>query len=172
MIALFYGGASSGKSSRAEDFAVCKNAEGENSTLFYLATMQPYGSEGARRIENHKEKRSGKGFVVIEKYTDIADIEVSGGCVLLECLGNLLANEMFKQTPKSDVVGHVCDSVLQLSKKCDNLIMVSSDLSGGCENPSPETLEYIKNMEKINSLLTKISDKVYRVCVGIAICEK
>ncbi len=180
MIALFYGGASSGKSSLAENFAVAKNAEiaiksksqHENKKLTYLATMIPFGKEGARRIENHKKKREGKGFDVCEKFTNIGEAEISSGTVLLECVGNLLANEMFREEKKADVADFVLQSVKQLSEKCDNLILVSSDLSDGCENPSKETLEYIKINEKINKMICEIADEVYRVCVGIAIKEK
>ncbi len=167
MIALFYGGASSGKSSLAEDFAVKKASE-SGGKLCYVATMIPFGSEGERRVASHLKKREGKGFSLCEKYTDIQDAEVSK-TVLLECVGNLVANEMFAENPKSDVCEYILQGIKQLSKKCDNLIIVSSDLSGGCENPSEETLEYIKNIEKINCGIANFADKTFRVCVGIAV---
>ncbi|MFI3167724.1 MAG: bifunctional adenosylcobinamide kinase/adenosylcobinamide-phosphate guanylyltransferase [Bacillota bacterium] len=196
MIALFYGGASSGKSKLAEDFAVAKNAQAQQNaeiqenaemqqnaqaqqnaealkSLTYLATMQPFGDAGKRRIENHKKKREGKGFEVCEQFTDIANANVNSGTVLLECVGNLLANEMFSV---ENIPQNVCEIILsgieKLSQKCDNLIIVSSDLSGGCENPTAETLEYINNMQKINSGICEICNEVYRVCVGIAIKQK
>ncbi len=170
MIALFYGGSSSGKSSLAENFAVEKC---ENGKLCYLATMIPFGSEGERKVESHKQKREGKGFDVCEKFTDIASANINGGTVLLECVGNLVANEMFdKQGVKTDVVRHIANGIKQLSKKCENLVLVSSDISEISENLSAETLEYIKNLNEINREISKFCDEVYRVCVGIAIKEK
>ncbi len=170
MIALFYGGSSSGKSSHAENFAV---KMGGNGKLCYLATMIPFGSEGERKVESHKQKREGKGFETCEKFTDIASGNVNGGTVLLECLGNLVANEMFDDNGvKTDVASHIANGIKQLSEKCENLVLVSSDISETSETLSSETLEYIKNLNEINREISKFCDEVYRVCVGIAIKEK
>ncbi len=173
MIALFYGGASSGKSEIAENFAVEINA-GSGRPLVYLATMLPYGDEGKRKILSHQRKREGKGFEVVEQFYDIGNTPVVGGTVLFECVGNILANEMFVEGKGRK---HVCEYILvgikQLAAKCENLIIVSNDLSDGGEGLTQSSIDYINNLEKINKeLATRIADEVYCVRVGIPIVKK
>ena len=51
MLILVTGGSASGKSEYAEQ-GITMLHKGKN-TLLYLATMQPYGEEGAARLEKH-----------------------------------------------------------------------------------------------------------------------
>ncbi len=174
MIALFYGGASSGKSEIAENFAVQKNLECGGKPLIYMATMLPYGEEGKRKIAAHKRKRNGKGFEVVEQFYDIGNTPALGGTVLFECIGNILANEMFCEGGiKKHVVEFILVGLKQLASKCDNLIIVSNDLSDGGDSVTKSTIEYITNLEKINKeIATCIADEVYCVRVGIPIKRK
>ena len=52
MVILVTGGASSGKSAFGEDLARSLKTE-EKTRLIYLATMEPFGEEGRRRIQRH-----------------------------------------------------------------------------------------------------------------------
>ena len=92
---LVTGGSGSGKSAWAEN-RVIENGQGP---YVYLATMRPQGEDAEERIRRHREMRAGKGFVTLERYTDLDELtlpaELRGGTVLLEDLSNLLANEMF-----------------------------------------------------------------------------
>ncbi|MFI3129014.1 MAG: bifunctional adenosylcobinamide kinase/adenosylcobinamide-phosphate guanylyltransferase [Bacillota bacterium] len=174
MIALFYGGASSGKSEIAENFAVEKNLGCGGKPLIYMATMLPYSEEGKRKIVSHKRKRSGKGFEVVEQFYDIGNTPVIGGTVLFECVGNILANEMFCE---GGIKKHVNEFILvglkQLAAKCDNLVIVSNDLSDGGDAVTESTIRYITNLEIINKeIATNIADEVYCVRVGIPIVKK
>ena len=94
---LVIGGSGSGKSAYAEKVALECQKEKRH---FYLATMHVFGEEGQKKVERHKRMRAGKGFVTIEQPTDIMQClpalrEAGGGVVLLECMSNLAANEMF-----------------------------------------------------------------------------
>lgn len=173
LVALFYGGASSGKSEIAEDFAVKKN-HGSGRALVYVATMLPYGEEGQRKIQSHKRKREGKGFEVVEQFYDVGNTPVHGGTVLFECVGNILANEMFiKDGGSKHVVEYILVAIKQLAAKCDNLIIVSNDLSDGGDSMTKKTIEYINNIEKINKEIAAcLADEVYCVRVGIPIMRK
>ena len=94
MLVLVTGGAASGKSAHAERLLCAAAPAGER---LYLATMQPFGEAAARRITRHRELRRGKGFVTAERCLGLAGFapprRFEG--VLLECLPNLLANEVF-----------------------------------------------------------------------------
>ena len=54
MLILVTGGSASGKSEYAEQ-CITMLHKGKN-TLLYLATMQPYGEEGAARVEKHRKQ--------------------------------------------------------------------------------------------------------------------
>ena len=58
MMHLVTGASASGKSAYAEDLLVlAKSAE-----KYYIATMRPWGAEGAARVKKHRAMREGKGF--------------------------------------------------------------------------------------------------------------
>jgi adenosylcobinamide kinase/adenosylcobinamide-phosphate guanylyltransferase len=92
MFIVIIGGSGSGKSEYAENLAVKLNRD----SLIYIATMQPFGEEGRKRIERHQKLRKDKNFQTIECYTDLSTVSISQeSTVLLECMSNLVANEMF-----------------------------------------------------------------------------
>ena len=91
LFTLVIGGAASGKSEYAEALAVRLGRP-----LVYLATMQPMDEECRLRVLRHRKQREGKGFLTVERYTDLAGVSVSpNASILLECLSNLMANELY-----------------------------------------------------------------------------
>ena len=94
MLELVTGGSGSGKSAFAEDRVL---SFGESRRI-YIATMQAFDEESHRRIRRHRRMRSGKGFETIERYTELDELILPKNCVvLLECMSNLVANEMFEE---------------------------------------------------------------------------
>ena len=85
-VTLVIGAAASGKSAYAESLCL-----GHDGPRVYMATMEPFGEEGARRIARHRALREGKGFSTLERTRDVG-AAVSGlprGCtLLLEDVGN------------------------------------------------------------------------------------
>lgn len=106
MLHMVYGGSASGKSSYAESFALSLQGDGR---LLYIATMYPYkwntteiDPEMMQRIERHRAMRADKGFDTVECYRHVEHIMAKRQDVLLlECMSNLLANEMYLE-PDSD----------------------------------------------------------------------
>lgn len=95
MVLLVTGGSGSGKSDFAERTLRQLVLEKE---CYYLATMQPFGEEGRKRIERHREMRRDRNFLTVEQYMDIEQADLREGAdVLLECMSNLVANEYFNQ---------------------------------------------------------------------------
>lgn len=99
MLYFITGVSGSGKSEYAENLAVRLSS---GAPLYYAATMEPYGAEGQARIARHHKLRAGKGFRTIECYRSITRIvdeigreQYCDAVILLECMSNLLANEMF-----------------------------------------------------------------------------
>ena len=97
MLILITGGSGSGKSEYAECTAVKLKTGLDAKSLYYIAAMKPYGAEGAKRIERHRRQRAGKGFKTIENYTAAMPDISKDSVVLLECLSNLTANEIFDE---------------------------------------------------------------------------
>ncbi len=165
MMMLILGKNGSGKSLYAEN-AACRLSDG---ALYYIATMIPYGSEGANRIERHRAQRSGKGFITIEApYGEATGIS---GTVLLEDVSNLAANLMFdKKLPSPE--DQAVERISRLNSVSANLIAVSiSGLDGqGCSDE--DTLSYIRLMNNVNRRLELMADVVIEMASGIATIKK
>ena len=107
MLHIVYGGSASGKSSYAESFAMSLQGDGR---LLYIATMYPYkwntteiDSETMQRINRHRAMRADKGFDTVECYRHVEHIMAKRQDVLLlECMSNLLANEMYLEPDADD----------------------------------------------------------------------
>jgi len=94
---LIYGGEACGKSAEAERIAV-ELAKKDDLPLYYIATMDKNaGGDTLERIQKHRKMREGKGFVTLERTKDLKKLRLpeKKGVVLLEDLGNLVANELF-----------------------------------------------------------------------------
>lgn len=163
MIDLVFGGASSGKSAFAESLAT-EIGEGN---VVYLATMNSNGKEAQERIKKHRNLRHNKGFRTIECEKNISQIEVNlNETILLEDLGNLLANLMFSEN-KNNFVDYIISEIDKLSGKAKNIIIVSNDIF--CDLPSKDKLtnEYVKNLGLLHQKIAKKADKVFEVVAGI-----
>ena len=128
MMTYVTGSASCGKSAEAE--RLCSLDGGR---LVYLAAMRPFGEEGAQRVRKHRAQRAGKGFTTIECFDDfeavLDDERIVGATALLECLGNVVANEMFGDAASRDgVADRIVDTIEELSRRCAHLVVVGNDV--------------------------------------------
>jgi adenosylcobinamide kinase / adenosylcobinamide-phosphate guanylyltransferase len=191
MIALVIGGSGSGKSAYAEQMAV--NAAGSGS-LFYVATMQVYDEEGKKKVERHQKMRAGKGFLTIEQprrlkeaAKKVATEKVSaervpaGKIVLLECMSNLVANEMFSEENLSAVMDEakvkqlsheIISGVTALQNSCDILIIVTNQIFEDGIRYDAFTMDYIRLLGDINRQIAERAEQVIEVVAGIPIFIK
>lgn len=177
MFSLIYGGSGSGKSAFAEQ-VVCTLAKDQKK--YYLATMQIFDEEGQKKIERHRRLRAGKGFETIEQPLDIGQAaekmnpEDHEESALLECMSNLVANEMFSGDRKSReaVVEQIIAGVHKLQEHLEHLVIVTNNVfeDGVCYDDS--TMEYIRTMGEINIALANEADQVIEVVVGIPVTVK
>ena len=126
MLVLVTGGAASGKSEHAEKI-VCARAHSK----LYLATMQPFGKSARARIARHRKLREGKGFHTVERSLDLKGLQIDRHYdgILLEDLGNLLANEIFSPDGTAqNCVKSILDGVEKLKSYCDTLVIVSNEI--------------------------------------------
>lgn len=166
MLILVTGGAASGKSAHAERL-LCDRAP---SSRLYLATMQPFGSAAQARIARHRALRQGKGFETVERPTNLAGLALAQHYdgILLEDLGNLLANEIFAPEGAGDAAfGSVLAGIDHLQDCCETLVVVTDEIfSDGLDYP-PETARYISHLAALNHALAARAEAVYESVCGI-----
>lgn len=165
---LITGGSKCGKSSLAE-----RILDGFAGRKYYLATMQPFGGDAQEAIARHRKMRAGKGFQTVEQYTDVGTLELpEGGAVLLECMGNLCANEMFRSDTICDPTEHILADISELSGKSDLLVIVTNQVGSDAMDYPPETARYIQILGEINRRLAADADTVIECVCGIPLVLK
>ena len=158
MLVLVTGGAASGKSEHAEKI-VCARAHSK----LYLATMQPFGKSARARIARHRKLREGKGFHTVERSLDLKGLQIDRHYdgILLEDLGNLLANEIFSPD------GTALDGVEKLKSYCDTLVIVSNEIFSDGGSYPPETENYLQKLAELHEKIARDADAVYESVCGI-----
>lgn len=202
MITVIIGGSGSGKSEYAEQVAV-SSALADTETkapLVYVATMQPFGEETLLKIERHHALRKDKGFDTIEQYVDIGKVAMAipeDAVVLLECMSNLLANEVyrpdkaklgdkeefgdkeelgdkeeFQYNEEQAIVSKIVEELLTLEASCHHLVIVTNDVFASGEEYDEETTRYVEMLGQINAEMAKRAADVVEVVCGIPVREK
>ena len=186
MLHMVYGGSASGKSSYAESIAMSLQGDGR---LLYIATMYPYkwntteiDPETMQRIERHRAMRADKGFDTVECYRHVEHIVAKRQDVLLlECMSNLLANEMYLE-PDADagsgmsktmspVSKKIVQALIDLSTRVQDVVIVTNDVfsDGGNLTYDESTREYVKNLAQINCALAREAATITEIVCGIPV---
>lgn len=177
MLLLVMGGGASGKSGWAETEAVRLAGGGP---IYYLATLDPDGPGNDAIIRNHRKRRDGKGFITIEAGSDIDRLpfaeNAADATVLLECLSNLLANEMFGGTGSGDsfftessrernigVPEKTVREVIALSRRVKNLVVVTNLVFSDGITYEKETADYIRNLGTVNTAVLNAADRAVEI---------
>ena len=164
------GGSGSGKSAFAED-KILSLGQGKR---LYIATMHPYDEESYKRVERHRKMRAGKGFETVECYTGLENLEFpQDAIVLLECMSNLAANEMFEESGAgADTVEAVLRGVRKLKSQVRHLVIVTNEIFSEAASYEGDTVRYQEYLGKINQKLGEMADQVVEVVYGIPIWHK
>lgn len=199
MIELVYGGSGSGKSEFAENLILNSDCE----SRFYVATMKIFDDEGKKRVERHRKLREKKNFITIEETNESKNLEdavekikkmtfaenledssVLGGekspgqkksAVLVECLSNLLANEMFLPGGKILSSDEAAKKIISGLKRLfsagfiSEIVLVSNNIFDDGLDYDEATKSYMDALAKINAFAAKNADKVFEVVAGIAL---
>ena len=166
---LLTGGSGCGKSTYAERLARELPAP-----RYYLATMRPFEAESRAKIARHQTQRADAGFLTIERETDIGGVALPGrGTVLLECMCNLLANEMFDEAGNErDVYDTILADIAVLEQHCDTLIVVTNEVGSDGGGYDAGTVRYIETIGRLNRALAKRFDAVAELVCGIPLVLK
>lgn len=208
MITLITGGSGSGKSAYAEKYICHVLNEKGYKEKYYIATMQVFDCEGQRKIDRHRRLRAGKGFITIEQPRDIKkaveklqseNCLKTGRSALLECMSNLVANEMFQPVDASGMqaaeaekealddsenmkdyeiaqISRVSKKVLKevsiLSENVAELVIVTNNVFEDGVSYDESTMNYIKAMGIVNRGLAAMAERVVEVVAGIPVAVK
>lgn len=170
MLILVTGGSGSGKSEFAESLVLKLHQK----PYLYVATMYPSDDECRRRIRRHREMRAQKEFATLECYTGLKTACADGyGTVLLECLSNLTANEMYQEGGAGDdCAEEILQGVFRLRENCRHLLVVSNEIfSDGIEYDA-ETARYQRYLGRLNQEIAARADLVVEVVYSIPVVHK
>ena len=187
MITLVLVGSGSGKSAYAEHLLDGKTNK------YYIATMQVYDAEGGKKVARHRRLRAGKGFVTIEQPRDIGEVDFSKRaqqameppdragqnvterprCALLECMSNLVANEMFREGGfHPEVAEKITEGVKNLLSQAKHVVIVTNEIFSDGILYEEESEQYKKELGQINQKLAEMAEEVVEVVYGIPVWHK
>jgi adenosylcobinamide kinase/adenosylcobinamide-phosphate guanylyltransferase len=168
VIYFFIGKSNTGKSVKAEELAMTFDLPNK----LYVATMKVMDEDGEVRVQKHRKQREGKGFETLEVPLNITEIipqikEPEKTVVLLECISNLVGNEMYDNPERSVLdeallAEEIARDIRLLADSTAELIVVSS-VYDAKEEYSEETLKYIRYLDRTNEAIKQIADKVIEI---------
>lgn len=182
MFVTVTGGSGSGKSEFAENLLLKLDGTGAPNRI-YIATMEPFGEEGARRIRRHRALREGKGFETLECCRNLKALTLSEKngkrpSVLLECLSNLAANELFGTgTAHLEEAGgraaeEIRAGIRRLLAQTERLIVVTGEVFSDGISYDPSTEQYQRLLGQMNRELAACSDVFVEVVYSIPLYHK
>ena len=187
MLILVSGGASSGKSAFAENLITASPCP----RRIYLATMPVRDGEDAARVARHRALRAGKGFETVECYTGLRSVagmleREEPVSVLIECISNLVANELFPPDrsgrlsdcsedgqEEAAAPGSAADRVMAgveaIGGIAANVVIVTNEVNSEGLSYGPEMIRYKQVMGEVNCRLARFADRVTEVVYGNAV---
>lgn len=178
---LITGGSGSGKSAYAERTLLSRIPPEGGGRAVYLATMENTGPEAAARVARHRAMRArhgeaaGRTFVTLEQPVDLGGAAVlPGDFVLVEDLGNLLANELWSPAGagRAGAEARILSGVRALMERAALLAVVSVDIFAGGDGYDPETLDYIRTLGRLHRTLAALAEESAEVVCGIPLAGK
>ena len=170
MLTLITGGSGSGKSEFAEDLSVSY----KSNNLIYIATMFLYDNESLKKVERHKRMRDHKNFKTIECFKNLNALSISNNStVLIDCMSNLVANEMYLEGGAKDkTVQEVIRGIESINNQAENLVIVTNEVFSDDIVYDDDTMRYIRNLGEINKEIGKKADNVVEVVYSIPVFHK
>lgn len=200
MLTVITGGSGSGKSAYAENYISDTALKYDNCNKYYIATMKVYDDEGQKKVERHKNLRRGKEFITIEQPNDIERMLVTleksynlsfgffdanyfkqdaicKNVALLECMSNLVANEMFtldengnsKIVSVQEVCNKVTNGIKVINDYFEDLVIVTNNVFEDGVLYDDSTMRYIEALGIVNQQIAIMADHVIEVVVGLPV---
>lgn len=138
-----------------------------------LLLWNPSGNETLKKIARHREMRKDKGFDTLERYVDLkgtAEMLTDRPAVLLECMSNLTANEIYRPDGAGEqTADSIVDGVEELCSRCEHVVIVTNEVCSECTRDSADMIRYKKILSEVNRRLAQKADWVTEVVYGIPV---
>ncbi|MFD0587140.1 bifunctional adenosylcobinamide kinase/adenosylcobinamide-phosphate guanylyltransferase [Paenibacillus sp. GCM10027627] len=189
MAILITGGARSGKSRFAEQYAARLAAHG-----MYVATCQAFDNEMDDRISKHKHDREASGFIwetkeepleaaaVLQAYGEgiraklLAEPTQKPPVVLLDCLTLWLTNWMFyyenDNHAEQKLAAKARELVLAIQQYPYPLLIVTNEVGDGIVPVNALARAFRDEAGRLNQAVAAVCDKVFLVTAGIPVDVK
>ena len=183
ILTVITGGSASGKSEYGEELAVRHNGK-----RIYIATMYPYDDESKQRVIKHRAARADKSFETVECFLDLSTAFKAcdnpiDSVVMIECMSNLLANEMFMDNGclngiddikrlKAVILEKIVNPIISAADYYSEIIIITNEIfMDGC-NYDEVTTRYIELLAFINNSLANAANRVAEVVCSIPVYIK
>lgn len=166
---LLTGGSAVGKSTYA-----LKLAKAFPGPWYRVSTMAAESAGSPMEAARQLAAKGSEDFISISCCTDLGTLTFPRkGTVLLDCMCNLTANEMFDgQGRAHDVYERILSDIAALESRCGALIVITNEIGSGCQDYADATPDYIRMLGRLNCALARRFDCVAEVVCGIPVVRK
>ncbi|MBT5263911.1 MAG: bifunctional adenosylcobinamide kinase/adenosylcobinamide-phosphate guanylyltransferase [Rhodospirillaceae bacterium] len=167
-ITLVLGGARSGKSQYAEDLILSRGGQ-----PIYIATGEAMDLEMEDRIQTHKQRREGVGWVTVEEPMNLAGAlqreARDGSHVLVDCLTLWLANLL---NAERDIEAETDALRAMLASIKGEIVFVSNEIGFGIVPDNSLARAFRDHAGRLHQAIAATADHVVLVVAGIPMFVK
>ena len=126
-------------------------------------------TEGFVQVKGLKRSNAIRILKKLQKFLQTKET----GSVLLECMSNLVANEMYDPSGAGENAEEsILAGIHKLQKVSDDLVVVTNEVFSDSMTDNPEMEEYLKLLGKLNLRMGEMADLVTEVVYGIPVERK